>query len=71
MVELRVEFAEHMAESRIASLVTGIAAFGSVTPTGVPRTYSVAISRTSELSQLEEQLVKWERHGFIRWQAAA
>jgi hypothetical protein len=40
-----VEFAKHMAESRIANLVTGIAAFGRVSPTGVARTYRIAISR--------------------------
>jgi hypothetical protein len=71
MVELWVEFAEHMQESRIASLVSGIAAYGSVSSTDAARTYRIIISRTSKLPQLEEQLVKWERNGFIRWRAAA
>lgn len=64
---LKVTFAEHLPADQISSLVTGIAAYGNVTDTNEPNSYSVEVFRVSKLPQLKEQLTKWERHGFLRW----
>jgi hypothetical protein len=69
-IDLIVEFPEHLSGSRIDGLVTGIAAYGNVAEAEHPRTYRVSVFRASKLPELEQQLVSWERYGFLRWQRA-
>lgn len=69
--DLLVAFPEHMQQSRIDGLLSGIAAYGNVGEGGQPRTYRVSVFRASKLPQLAEQLTTWERHGFLTWQRAA
>lgn len=65
--EILVEFARHISSDRIAGMVSGIAAYGNVdtAPDGV--TFTVQVFRASKLPQLKEQLLNWERYGFLRW----
>ena len=69
--ELVVHFAEHLPESQVAGLVSGIAAYGDVVPDQGTHSFKVTVFRQSKLPRLKEQLVEWERYGFLRWQDAA
>ena len=63
---LLVVFAEHVSPPRVAGMLSGIQAYGSVAESA-PRTFEVQVSRRSQLPPLQEQLVSWERYGFLRW----
>ena len=65
--EIQVEFAMRIPSDRIAGMVSGIAVYGNVdaAPDGV--TFTVQVFRASKLPQLKEQLLNWERYGFLRW----
>jgi hypothetical protein len=63
---LLVVFAEHVSLPRVAGMLSGIEAYGSVAESA-PRTFEVRVHRRSQLSSLREQLVSWERYGFLRW----
>jgi hypothetical protein len=65
--EIFVEFARHIPSDQIAGMVSGIAAYGNVdaAPDGIA--FTVQVFRASKLPHLKEQLLNWERYGFLRW----
>ncbi len=69
--EIVFHFPEHMTESEMAGLITGIAAYGNVAPGSRDRSYVVSVFRASKFPKLKELLDHNERYGFLRWHAAA
>ena len=64
---LIVEFPEHTAADRIASIVTGIAAYGDVRGGTNALEFRVTVFRLSKLPGLKQRLTEWENYGFVRW----
>jgi hypothetical protein len=62
-----VQFGEHCSEGAVASIVSGIDAYGNVEPGQCSGEYRVLVFRTSTLDALKSRLTEWERHGFLRW----
>lgn len=65
-----VEFGEHVALDSVASMVTGIAAYGDVDGCGEDRKIAVRVFRPSKLGGLKNKLLHLERYGFLRWRQA-
>ena len=70
-VRVIFEFPEHMAESQIASLITGIAAYGNVLPLEKPRSFVVEVFRTGKVAGLKRLLDHDSRYGFLQWNIEA
>jgi hypothetical protein len=64
---LIVEFPVHSPADRIASLASGIAAYGNVRQGASPLELHVTVFRMSKLPKLKDQLTTWEAYGFLRW----
>ena len=64
---LTVKFGDHIPLEAVAGMASCIAAYGNVFPRASNREYSVDVFRMSKLPKLRDQLVKWERYGFLRW----
>ena len=58
MTVIEVTFGEHIAHNRITSMVSSIAAYGSVFPSDDPRTFRCEVFRASKLPKLREQLTQ-------------
>ena len=68
---VRVEFAEHLPDDRVAGMVTGLATYGNVDAQKGSKAFVVRIFRKSKMPGLEKQLAAWEQYGFLRWQRGA
>lgn len=68
--ELTIEFGEHVPSDQVASMLTGLAAYGNVSEGSNTRQFQVSVFRRSKLPDLKSQLVKWERYGFLQWHDA-
>jgi hypothetical protein len=68
--EFVVEFAEHLKPDQIASMVTGMAAYGNIHERSTPRSFEVPVFRASNVPRLRQKLVTWERYGFLNWRDA-
>jgi hypothetical protein len=65
---LRVNFGIHVAENDIASMVSGIGAYGLVRrDESDSRSYTVTTVRSGKAAGLKKQLASWESYGFLRW----
>lgn len=73
MENLRIvfEFPEHMPESQIATLITGIAAYGNVSLRDEPRSFVVEVFRSGKGAKLKQLLDHDARYGFLRWNVEA
>ena len=65
--EVLVKFAEHIPAESIAGMVSGMAAYGNVDADSDGLSFTVRVFRESKLPRLKEQLLNWERYGFLRW----
>ncbi|MBL8523421.1 MAG: hypothetical protein JNN20_07020 [Betaproteobacteria bacterium] len=65
--EVLVKFAEHIPGDRIAGMVNGMAAYGNVDVDPDGLSFTVRVFRYSKLPRLKEQLLQWEKYGFLRW----
>jgi len=64
---LTVTFPVHERPATIASILTGIGAYGNVSPTASDRTYQIYVFRPSNLPKLKARLTELERLGALRW----
>ncbi len=62
-----VTFPVHCDRRLIASVLTGFGAYGNVFPTESDLTYSVEVSRASNLPKLKEKLKQFELHTPLHW----
>jgi hypothetical protein len=63
----RIEFAVHVPEDRIASMVT-VGAYGLLRHDGDdPISYIVEVLRSLIATASEQQLQRWEEYGFLTW----
>ena len=65
--KLVVEFCEHVSVDSVASMVSGIAAYGNVYEGSSGREFAIEVFRVSKLPDLKRKLLNWEHYGFIRW----
>jgi hypothetical protein len=66
-----VQFKEHVPSKSVASMVSSIAAYGLVNPTSNDRSFEIVVFRPSKLPKLQQQLTKWDEHGFLEWSQEA
>ena len=64
---LKVSFGVHVSLDRVAGMVSGIAAYGNVTPQS-DRAFSVEVFRASKLPNLKSELAQLEQYGFLIWE---
>jgi len=64
---IRVNFGQHIPQSRAAGVVSGLAAFGNVTPWSDDQCFAVEVFRHTKLPRLKAQLLAWERYGFLSY----
>jgi hypothetical protein len=62
-----VRFNMHVAAEQVASMATGIAAYGNVLSGSSDRQFVVEVFRPSKAPRLRVLLTQWEVHGFLRW----
>jgi len=66
--ELKVTFSQHIPQDKIASMVSGIAAYGNVTADSSDRIFIVEVFRLSKFPKLQKKLHDLEQYGFLRWE---
>jgi hypothetical protein len=66
---MTVTFNDHIGLDRVAGMVGTMMAYGNVLRRASDRNFSIEIFRRSKLPKLKDQLVQWERHGFLSWSA--
>jgi hypothetical protein len=62
-----VRFNEHVAAKQVASMATGIAAYGNVLPGSSDLEFVVEVFRASKAPGLKVLPAQWEVHGFLNW----
>jgi len=62
-----VIFGEHTNAEKIAAMLSALQACGKVSEAEKERAYAVEVRRASSLAYLQEQLMKWELHGFLKY----
>jgi hypothetical protein len=65
---LKIVFGEHIAMERIASMISGIAAYGNVTAGAAKGIYEVEVFRLSKMPGLQKKLHDLEKYGVLRWE---
>jgi hypothetical protein len=65
---LTVTFGIHVPLDSMASMVSGIAAYGNVAALASPREFSVEVFRSSKEAKLKAELARLEQYGFLKWQ---
>jgi hypothetical protein len=70
MTVLTFTFGDHVNLNRVQSMVSSIAAYGNVHEGENQREFRVEVFRPSKLPSLSNQLVEWDRYGFLRWAEA-
>jgi hypothetical protein len=63
-----VRFGEHVSAPDIDSMRAGLNAYGVVRETA-PREFTVEVFRAPNLPRLLDQLMQWERYGFLKYSA--
>jgi len=66
-VKFIVSFNEHVAAKQVASMATGMSAYGNVLPGSSEREFVVEVFRASKAPGLRARLSQWEVHGFLHW----
>ncbi len=67
--ELKITFSQHVPQDKIASMVSGIAAYGNGTADSSDRIFIIEVFRLSKLPKLQKELHALEKYSFLRWQA--
>ena len=67
IARISITFGEHINTESISSMLSALQATGNVSEGDNARAYAVEVRRASSMTYLQEQLMKWERYGFLKY----